>query len=103
VTVLSVVLIVAGLLFTLIGAVGALRMPDFYTRAHAIGVLDTLGTLLILGGLVLSYGFSLTSAKLFFLLLFIYVANPTVTHVFMRAAMRSGLKPWTAENKVSKS
>ncbi|MBM4050054.1 MAG: hypothetical protein FJ279_33575, partial [Planctomycetes bacterium] len=31
----AVCLIVAGALFMLVGSVGMLRLPDFYTRAHA--------------------------------------------------------------------
>lgn len=97
-TYLSIGIICLGLFFSLVGAIGAIRLPDFYTRSHAIGVTDTLGALLILGGLGLHYGLSLTSAKLFFILLFIYIANPTITHIFVRAAKRTGLKPWMREN-----
>ena len=87
-----------GIFFLGVAAIGALRLPDFYTRSHALGVVDTLGTLLILGGLVLHYGFSLISAKLILILIFIYIANPTITHILVRAAMKSGLKPWTKES-----
>jgi len=88
-------LMASGLFFLAVAAVGAVRLPDFYTRSHAIGVTDTLGTLLILSGLVLHHGASIVSAKLFFIIVFIYIANPTITHVLFRAAVRSGLKPWT--------
>jgi len=91
---LACILICFGLFFSLVAAIGAIRLPDFYTRSHAIGVTETLGALLILSGLGCSYGFSLITAKLFFILIFIYVANPTMTHVFVRAALRTGLKPW---------
>lgn len=91
-------LIVPGVLALAVAALGALRLPDFYTRSHAIGVMDTLGTLLILGGVAAGHGFSFTSAKLIILIVFIYIANPTVTHVLIRAAVRSGLRPWTLED-----
>jgi len=90
----SVLPILAGFFFLFVSAVGAVRLPDFYTRSHALGVVDTLGVLLILGGLILYYGFSMISAKLLLLLLFFYLANPTVTHVLLRAALRAGLVPW---------
>lgn len=92
-------LISFGFFFLAVAAVGAIRLPDFYTRSHALGVTDTLGTLLVLGGLVVYYGFSLISAKLVFILLFFYIANPTVTHVLVRAARRAGLTPWTPKNR----
>ena len=39
----SWVCLVAGGVFCVVGAVGLLRMPDFYTRMHAASVIDTLG------------------------------------------------------------
>lgn len=96
---LGFILIGVGIAFLFISAVGAIRLPDFYTRAHAIGVVDTLGLLLVLGGLLLQHGLSIISAKLLLLLVFIYISNPTVTHVFVRAALKSNLKPWTQGGK----
>lgn len=90
--------ICVGLAFVLIGGIGAIRLPDFYTRSHALSVMDTLGTLLILGGMTLVEGFSQTSVKLVLLLSFIHVANPTITHILVRAALRSGLKPWGCDD-----
>ena len=51
--ILSWVLLVVGGFFCCVGAVGLLRMPDFYTRMHAASVIDTLGAGLILIGLAL--------------------------------------------------
>ena len=87
-------LIALGLFFLFISAVGALRLPDFSTRAHALAVTDTLGSFLLLLGLIFHYGVSITSAKILLLIIFIQIANPTITHVLFRAAWRSGLKPW---------
>jgi len=93
------VLMGLGVSFLSIAAIGALRLPDFYTRSHAIGVMDTTGALLLLSGLALQYGLSPVTAKLIFLLLFLYLANPTMTHVLVRAAIKSGLKPWTGSSR----
>lgn len=97
--VLSVLLVLAGLFFLTASAVGALRLPDFYTRAHALGMTDSLGTLFVLLGLALPLGLSLEAGKLILLNIFIFIATPTACHIFVRAAIRSGLKPWTKENK----
>ena len=86
--ILCISLISLGLFFACTGGIGAIRLPDFYCRAHAVGVLDTLGTLLILGGLSIHYGFSIITAKLLVILVFLYLANPTITHVLVRAAVR---------------
>jgi len=93
-----IVFLMSGLFFLAVAAIGALRLPDFYTRSHALGVTDTLGTFLLLAGLVFHYGISITSAKILLIVLFIQLANPTITHVLFRAAWRSGLKPWTKKN-----
>jgi multicomponent Na+:H+ antiporter subunit G len=52
--VLSWIFIVAGSVFVLIGGIGLIRLPDFYTRIHAAGITDTMGAWLILIGLMFS-------------------------------------------------
>ncbi|MBN2372144.1 MAG: monovalent cation/H(+) antiporter subunit G [Vicinamibacteria bacterium] len=94
VTALSIVLILVGVFFHFASAIGILRMPDFYTRCHAAGVMDTLGALLILGGIVLYIGWQLVVVKIVLIFVFLSIVNPTVCHALQRAALRSGLKPW---------
>lgn len=94
-TALSVGLIALGFLFILVAAVGLLRMPDFYTRLHALGKSDTLGVALVLGGLALQAGPTFMALKIALLLAGIFIANPTATHALGRAAYRAGLRPWT--------
>jgi multicomponent Na+:H+ antiporter subunit G len=89
----------AGVFFLLIGSVGLLRFPDFYTRLHATGKCDTLGAgLIILGAMIYHLfqysGTLLVIAKLAFLVFFIFIANPTATHAIMKAAYKAGVKPW---------
>lgn len=92
--VIAAIFLVGGAVFLLVSCVGLLRLPDFYTRAHAVGKAETLGSTLILMGLALHNGVSLVSVKLLLILLIIAVTNPTATHALTRAAMRSGLKIW---------
>jgi multicomponent Na+:H+ antiporter subunit G len=89
----SWVLLVAGGLFCIVGAVGLLRMPDFYTRVHAASVTDTLGAGLILLGLILQAGWSLVAAKLVMVGLLIFFTSPAATHALARAALGRGLQP----------
>jgi len=91
---ISIILMVVGFFFLLTAVVGVLRMPDFFSRLHAVGKCDTLGVGLILGGLVVHEGVSFTSAKILLILIFVSLANPTATHALGRAALRAGLKPW---------
>jgi multicomponent Na+:H+ antiporter subunit G len=86
-------LLVSGAFLCVVGALGILRLPDFYSRQHAAGITDTLGAALILIGLMLQSGFVLTSAKLVMLLLFLILTSPVATHAIAQAAKQSGLKP----------
>ena len=88
---ISWVFLVAGSLFCVIGGVGVLRMPDFWTRTHAAGMTDTMGAGLILVGLMLQAGFSLVCVKLMMILAFLYIAGPTAGHALFRAAHAYGI------------
>ncbi len=92
----SVLLIVAGLVFVLAGAIGVLRLPDFYTRLHAAGVTDTLGAELVLLGLAVQAGFTLLAAKLLLVGFFLFLTSPAATHTIAHAAYEAGLKPLLA-------
>ena len=76
----SAILMGAGSIFILIGALGLVRLPDFYTRMHAAGVTDTLGAELLLLGMMLQAGLSLVTLKLVLISLFIFFTSPTSTH-----------------------
>jgi len=89
---LAAVLMGAGGVFCVIGAVGMLRMPDFFTRMHAASVIETLGAGLVIAGLVVLGGFTLESAKLLALLLLIFFTSPTATHALARAAHERGVE-----------
>jgi multicomponent Na+:H+ antiporter subunit G len=95
---LSWVLLVTGGFFCLVGAVGMIRMPDFYTRVHAASVVDTLGAGLMLIGLLLQAGLTLIGMKLVMIGLLLLVASPTATHALVRAALQRGLKPMLADD-----
>lgn len=87
----SLALLCAGGFFCIVGAAGMLRMPDFFTRAHAASVIETLGAGLLLAGLMLQAGWSLALAKLVFLGLLILFASPTATHALAKAARERGV------------
>jgi multicomponent Na+:H+ antiporter subunit G len=85
--------VVVGLFFTIVAAVGLVRMPDLYTRSHATSKADTLGTVLTLAGLALVFEAGIPRAKLVVLALFLFVTNPTATHAITRAAYDQGIEP----------
>ena len=96
----SIVLVSAGIFFMLVGSVGIIRLPDFFSRTHAVSKSDTLGMLLAIIGIIIYEGFTLSSLKLALVVVFIALANPIGTHALGRAAFRKGVKPvLTGEKK----
>ena len=100
----SAILMGAGSIFILVGALGLVRLPDFYTRLHAAGVTDTLGAELLLLGMMLQAGLSLVTLKLVLISLFIFFTSPTSTHAVANAAKVMGLRPVSVseDNLISK-
>jgi multicomponent Na+:H+ antiporter subunit G len=96
-TLLSVAFICAGVFFLFMGAIGMLRFPDFYTRMHAAGKCDTLGSLLVFMGLALYGGVNLSSVKIMLIGVFIFVTSPTATHAIARSAFKNEMPMWTKE------
>lgn len=92
----SWVLLVSGGALGVIGGVGVVRMPDFYTRLHASGVTDTLSAYLLLAGLALQAGLSMATVKLGLIVFFLFFTTPVATHALANAAYEDGLTPWTA-------
>ncbi len=103
-TIISVILIVAGLVFFLGGAVGIVRFPDFYARMHAAGKGDTLSSFLVLLGFAVYqlhdfHGFAhdwpalLVILKLIGISIFILLTSPTSTHALIDAGWEDEIKP----------
>ncbi len=97
----SWVCLVTGGAFCIVGGIGLIRMPDFFTRMHAASVTETLGAGLILFGLALQAGWTLITAKLLVIGLLILFASPSATHALVKAALARGLKPLLAEGGTS--
>ena len=91
--ILSWILLTAGGVFVFIGGLGALRMPNLYTRMHAASLTDTMGAVLIIGGIMLQAGLTLATIKLAAILLFLLLTSPTASNALASAAILSGLKP----------
>lgn len=94
---LSQLMMLAGGFFVFVGGVGVIRMPDLYTRMHASSPTDTLGSMLVLGGLMLQGGVSLVTLKLLAILVFLLLTNPVATYALGNAAWLSGHLPLGVE------
>ena len=94
----SSVFILVGSLSVIVGLLGVYRMPDFFTRLHAASIIDTLGAMLILFGLIMHHGISIISVKLFLILVFILITTPTAAHALAKSALHGNLKPVTDDD-----
>ena len=97
-TILFTLLLICGLVFFAGGTVGILRFPDFYTRLHPAGKLDTFGLVTTMGALAVYVLFSqqqpLTALKIVLIVIFVFITSPTATHAIVDAGVRAGLRPW---------
>jgi multicomponent K+:H+ antiporter subunit G len=86
--------LILGSLFTLIGAIGLYRLPDFFTRLHGPTKATTLGV----GGLIIasmiffsSQGPGLSLHELL-IALFLFITAPVSAHMLAKAAMQKKVK-----------
>ncbi len=100
-----IALFVIGLVFFAGGTVGIIRMPDFYSRLHPAGKLDTMGLMCMVTGLAIynlehfTWDNLLISLKMFLIVFFVFLSSPTATHAIVDAGIRAGLRPWTKDKK----
>jgi len=94
---LSWLFILSGSFFTIVGAVGILRFPDFWSRLHASSIPESAGMILLFLGMGIQSGFSLVTIKLVIIGVFLFITGPTSTHAVANAALVSGLRPREAD------
>lgn len=97
-TIIGGIFIFGGLFFFMVGTLGILRFPDVFTRVHSAAKCDTLGALLSLTGLIIFNGFNSTALKLILILIFIWIANPTATHLIGKAEYLRRINKREGEN-----
>ncbi|MDH5762261.1 MAG: monovalent cation/H(+) antiporter subunit G [Nitrospinota bacterium] len=97
--ILSIIFMLAGLFFLIVAAIGVIRLPDVFSRSHAVSLTDSLGALLMLIGIALHEGLGKNTLKILVVLTLLYILNPGIAHATIRAAFRSGLKPWKKESQ----
>jgi multicomponent Na+:H+ antiporter subunit G len=97
--IISTLFMAAGALVMILGTVGLLKFPDFYTRIHATGKCDTLGQILIIFGCMIYEGFTFITIKLLMVTLFYLFAGPAGCHALMKAAYVTGVPVWKKGDK----
>jgi len=91
----AAILLLIGTFFTLVGSIGLVRLPDFYTRMHAPTKATTLGVSCILGAATLVVpGDSLSLAlKAGFIVAVLFISAPVGVHMLALAARHRGIEP----------
>lgn len=87
---IALFILFGGFFFLMVGVVGLLRLPDVYTRMHAMGKCDTLGAGLILFALMLLIGDITNITKLLLIGIMIGTINPIITHLIAKTAYNRG-------------
>ncbi|HWK23556.1 MAG TPA: monovalent cation/H(+) antiporter subunit G [Ureibacillus sp.] len=95
--ILVVFFIAAGVLFLVVSAIGLLRLPDLYTRAHAASKSSTLGVMCILLGVFFHFWLKEDHFNPTILLgiLFLFITGPVGGHIMSRSSYIAGVKPWS--------
>lgn len=91
---LSIVLLCAGAVFFLAGTVGILRLPDVYTRLHALTKADNLGLGLTVAGLMVQAETVAGAAKLLLIWLLVIASSSTISYLIANTANVRGIIPW---------
>jgi multicomponent Na+:H+ antiporter subunit G len=78
--------LVGGFFFLMVGAIGMLRLPDVYTRMHAMGKCDTLGAGMILFATLFLVPDFTSGVKVILIGVLIATINPVMTHLVAKTA-----------------
>jgi len=91
---LSAALIVSGLAFFIAGGVGLLRLPDVYSRLHALTKADNLGLGLLVFGLLLSTDDAFVAVKLVLIWVLVLASSAASTYLIAQRARRRERGVW---------
>lgn len=91
---LALVLILLGIPFFISGTIGLLRLPDIYTRLHALTKADNLGLGLIILGLILTADDWTTITRLLLIWLLVLMASSASCHLIANTALKNKIIPW---------
>jgi multicomponent Na+:H+ antiporter subunit G len=87
--VIAILAVMAGTAFSVLGVLGYVRLPDVYTRLHAVGKVGVFGTVLLLVGAVVWTPLGMGRGLVLIALLLL--AGPVMAHALASAAYRVGI------------
>ncbi len=89
---IGIVLIYIGIAFIALGVIGIYRFRNLYPRALVASLIDTVGFITIMTGIIFYKGWSNFSLKSILIIVIVLTINPLITHSIVRSAYKSGYK-----------
>ncbi len=86
--ILAVLAIFSGLFFFLSGSIGLLRLPDLFTRLHALAKADNVGLALVALGVIMLEPSLINDIKIAIIWLLVMAASAISSHLVARHALR---------------
>lgn len=93
-TILAALFLLGGTAFMLVAAIGLLRLPDLYTRTHAVTKAGTLGVGLVVVAAALAFTDLSVAARALLVLLFVLLTAPVSAHMIGRAGYLGNVPLW---------
>ena len=85
---LAILAIFSGLFFFLSGSIGLLRLPDLFSRLHALAKADNVGLALVALGVIMLEPDPLNDIKIAVIWLLVMAASAISSHLVARHALR---------------
>lgn len=93
-------LLLLGSVFSLLAAIGVIRLPDLYTRMHAASKAGALGGGLILLAIALMSHDSAVAIRAVIGIIFLLLTTPVAAHLLAKASLSSGHAPYGASGQI---
>lgn len=92
--VLMAVCLLIGTFFTLVAALGIIRMPDIYMRIHAVTKAGTVGIGMTLLAVALFFMDTAVTSRVVGIMLFIIMTTPAAAHMLGKIILMSPYRMW---------
>ena len=88
----TILFLIVGVLFNLLGCIGLIRLPDVYNRLQSATKCVTLGTCSLLLAVLIRYGFITTGIKALLAIPLLFFSATVAAHALVRGAYLFGVK-----------
>lgn len=97
--IVSWIFLILGAFFSIVGGIGIVRFPEFFSRLHGGGITDTMGAGMLIIGLLFQVKHPLVGVKLMMILFFLIMTSPASCHALAKSAISQNVKPTLDDRK----